>query len=386
MAVALLNLKKQYENLREELEPVVLDVLNSAYHVLGPRVKEFEEKSAAYLGAKHAIGCANGTDALYISMLALDIKPGDEVITTPFTFIATAEAITQAGAKAVFVDIDPETYNITAESIKDKITDKTKAIIVVHLYGQCCDMDSIMALAKEHDLKVVEDAAQAFGSAYYGRNGKQFAGAIGDIGIFSFYPTKNLGCAGDGGLLTTNSDEINERLRKIRVHGSNKRYYHDEMGVNSRLDEIQAAILLVKLKHITEWNKHREKIAKLYDQELSKLPGITVPKRSSNEELAHIYHQYTIAIDESAGISRDELRDKLKEQEIGSEVYYPVPLHMQKLYEDLGHKPEDFPASYKASKEILCLPIYAELTEDEAKTVIEAVSQILTNTKQVQAV
>lgn len=435
----------------------MIETLRSGWYVLGPQVKSFEENAAAYLKAKHAIGCANGSDALYLALLALDIKAGDEVITTPFTYVATAEAISQIGAKPVFADIDADTYNISATEIEKNITDKTKAIIVVHLYGQVCEMDAIMALAQKHNIKVIEDSAQAFGALTSYRGEIKAAGTIGDIGTFSFYPTKNLSCAGDGGMLTTNSDELNERLRRIRVHGSSKRYYHDELGVNSRLDEVQAAILNIKLKHITRWNLQRAINASKINTALASIEGIKCPSSltadktkalesldlldlNSFAELAsdditehrklmdrlfaagsstlaevsdarhaqegrgelgesndqglreaaqteqhlssvvagskhnaadesqmmyswtgHIYHQYTVALE----ADRDTIKTKLAEAEIASEVYYPLGLHQQKLYLELGYSAKDLAETTKATANILCLPVHPELSDEE---------------------
>ncbi len=372
--IPLLDLKAQYSLIQEEIEEAVIGVLRSAHFVLGPNVKAFEEEAANFLGAKHAITCANGSDALYLALLALDIKAGDEVITSPFTFAATAEAISETHAIPVFADIDLDTYNIDPKRIEEKITLKTKAIIVVHLYGQACDMDAIMAIARKHKLKVIEDTAQAFGTTYK----NQYAGTIGDIGTYSFYPTKNLSAAGDAGMLTTNDDELARRLRRIRVHGSDRRYYHDELGINSRMDEIQAAILRIKLKHITSWNNKRAELAAIYDKELATktigLCSIKVPKRVSGS--SHIYHQYTICLDKSElsneelSAERSTLKAKLQENNISSEIYYPLPLHMQKLYADLNHKPEDFPNSLRASNSILCLPIYPELSVEDLNFII----------------
>lgn len=334
--------------------------------------------------AGFAVGCANGTDALYMALLALDIQPGDEVITTPFTYIATAEAISQVGATPVFADIEPDSYNIDPKSVAAKVTDKTKAIIIVHLYGQCCDMNSIMDIAEKHSLKVIEDSAQAFGATCEFRGETKFAGTIGDIGTFSFYPTKNLSCAGDGGLLTTNSQATAERLKKIRVHGTYERYYHDEMGVNSRLDEMQAAILLVKLKYIAAWNDHRAKIAEIYNEAFKDIDGLITPSLMPGAK--HIYHQYTLRLDQDVlgdAINRDQLMDKLKEAGIASAVYYPLPLHMQKLYQPLGYKPEDLPHSLKASKEIICLPVFAELSLEDAKLVADSVKSLIPQTSKV---
>ncbi len=373
LKVPILNLKEHYSRLKNELEPVILESFNSCAHVLGPKLKEFEEKAAEYLEVKHASGVANGTDAIQLALMALDIKEGDEVITTPFTFAATASSIAILGARPVFVDIDPETYNIDASKIEEKITDKTKAILVVHLYGQCCEMHPILQIARKHNLKIIEDAAQAFGAEYYCPVAKKTlkAGSIGDIATFSFYPTKNLGCAGDGGLVTTDSKELDFRIKRIRAQGSTKRYHHDEIGLNSRLDEIQAAILLVKLKYITEWNDHRAKIAEVYNEAFKDIEAINTPKVLGGK---HIYHQYTISLND---IDRDELKAKLLEKGVASEVYYPIPLHLQKAYEYLAYKEGDFKESEQAAKNILCLPVYAELSIDDAKLVTEAVRESL---------
>lgn len=424
MEIPILNLKAQYDKIQNEIEKVVLDVLRSGHYVLGPNVNAFEKEAAEFLGAKHAIGCANGSDALHVALRALDVGPGDEVITTAFTFVATAEAITQTGASPVFADIDLDTYNIDPLDIEKKITNKTKAIIVVHLYGQACDMDAIMALAKKHNLKVIEDTAQAFGTQYYKKGslpGKLsdarlaspkeaeltnvsmmipkdernnadetlqvgFAGTIGDIGTHSFYPTKNLSCAGDGGMLTTNSDELAERLRRIRAHGSSRRYYHDEFGVNSRLDEVQAAILRIKLNYIQEWNEARAKIAAKYTEALKAAANAEfkiIPPAITNG--THIFHQYTIRIELASSKDlnehaklRDLIRDTLKASGIASEIYYPLPLHMQKLYLDLGHKEEGFYNSLLASKSILCLPIYPELSVEQVDYVCENLRKLAT--------
>jgi len=287
--------------------------------------------------------------------------------------IATAEAITQIGAKPVFADIKLDTFNIDPQEIEKKITPKTKAIILVHLFGQACQMDEIMTIAKKHNIKVVEDTAQAFGTKYK----DQSAGAIADIGTYSFYPTKNLSCAGDGGLMTTNCDKLNERIRKIRAHGSSVRYYHDELGVNSRLDEVQAAILRIKLKHITAWNEARAKNAKIYEEKLSGLEDdsyrVIIPAKI--QESNHIYHQYSIRIEDKNNSDSSKLRDsikaKLQEAGIGSEVYYPLALHMQNIYADLGHKPEDFPNALKAAQSVLSIPVHPNLNAEDINYVIE---------------
>ena len=375
-SVSLLDLKAQYSQIQTEVEEAVLEVLRSGWYVLGPNVQAFEKEAAEFLNTKHAIGCANGSDALYIALLALDIKAEDEVIVPAFTYVATAEAVTQTGAKPVFADIDLETFNIDPKSIEKNITEKTKAIIVVHLYGQACAMDEVMALAKKHNLKVIEDTAQAFGTTYK----NQSAGTLADIGTYSFYPTKNMSCAGDGGMMTTESDELNERLRKIRVHGSSKRYYHDELGVNSRLDEIQAAILRVKLKHIASWNKRRAELAEIYNKAFANFEHtdfeIEAPKLI--DESSHIYHQYSIKIKSKTERTdremRDVLKEALKEKSIASEVYYPLSLHEQEIYKSLNYKASDLPNCVKATESVLCLPIYPELNESDIETVIEVIS------------
>lgn len=376
-SIPLLDLQAQYKQIQAEIEEAVISVLRSGHYVLGPQVKAFEEEAASFLGTRHAIGCANGSDALYLALLALDIKPGDEVITTPFTFVATAEAVTQAGAQPVFTDIDIKSFNIDPQSIEAKISNKTRAIIVVHLYGQACDMDAIMAIARKHNLRVIEDTAQAFGAKYNGH----CAGTLADIGTYSFYPTKNLSCAGDGGMLSTNDDELAARLRRIRAHGSSRRYYHDELGVNSRLDEIQAAILRIKLKYIAEWNNQRARIAAIYDQRLSEtsFEACTIITPQVIKQATHIYHQYTIRLDNPSKslaeleLARDQLKAELQKNNIASEIYYPLPLHLQKLYQYMNHQAEDFPNALKASKSILCLPIYPELADKDLNTITNAI-------------
>lgn len=373
-SVSLLDLKAQYSQIQNEVEEAVVDVLRSGWYVLGPNVQAFEKEAAEFLNTKHAIGCANGSDALYIALLALDIKPEDEVIVPAFTYVATAEAVTQIGATPVFADINIDTFNICVHDLEKKITSKTKAIIVVHLYGQACQMDEIMELARKHDIKVIEDTAQAFGTSY----NENSAGTLADVGTYSFYPTKNFSCAGDGGMMTTNSDELELRLRKIRAHGSSKRYYHDELGVNSRLDEIQAAILRIKLKHIASWNARRAELAGIYNEAFNNFEHedfkIETPKLIT--ESSHIYHQYSIKIKSKTNKSdretRDALKEALKEKGIATEVYYPLSLHEQEIYKSLNYKASDLPNCVKATESVLCLPIYPELEESDVHAVIEA--------------
>lgn len=377
-SVSLLDLKAQYSQIQDEVEKAVIDVLRSGWYVLGPNVQAFEKEATEFLNTKHAIGCANGSDALYIALLALDIKSEDEVIVPAFTYVATAEAVTQTGATPVFADINLNTFNIDVKDIEKKITNKTKAIIIVHLYGQACDMDAIMALAKKHNLRVIEDTAQAFGATYK----NQSAGCIADVGTYSFYPTKNMSCAGDGGMMTTNSDELEQRLRKIRAHGSSKRYYHDELGVNSRLDELQAAILRIKLKHIVSWNTRRAELAKIYNEAFEKLDhkdfSLEIPKVI--EGSSHIYHQYSIRIktktEKTDRETRDLLKDALKEKGIATEIYYPLSLHEQEIYKSLNYKQSDLPNCVEATETVLCLPIYPELENSDIITVIDAFKTI----------
>jgi dTDP-4-amino-4,6-dideoxygalactose transaminase len=377
-SVSLLDLKAQYSQIQDEVEKAVIDVLRSGWYVLGPNVQAFEKEATKFLNTKHAIACANGSDALYIALLALDIKQGDEVIVPAFTYVATAEAVTQAHAIPVFADIDLNTFNIDVKDIEKKITNKTKVIIIVHLYGQACDMDAIMALAKKHNLKVIEDTAQAFGTTYK----NQSVGCIADIGTYSFYPTKNLSCAGDGGMMTTNSDELEQRLRKIRAHGSSKRYYHDELGVNSRLDELQAAILRIKLKYIASWNLRRAELANIYNEAFEKLDhkDFQIITPTLIEGSNHIYHQYSVRIKSKTKKTnretRDLLKDALKEKGIATEIYYPLSLHEQEIYKSLNYKQSDLPNCVEATETVLCLPIYPELKNSDIITVVEAFQTI----------
>ncbi|MFQ6003677.1 MAG: DegT/DnrJ/EryC1/StrS family aminotransferase, partial [Candidatus Zixiibacteriota bacterium] len=346
-------------------DEAVFSVLSNTQFILGPEVKSFEEKVAAYCGTKFAIGVASGTDALLLSLRACGVKPGDEVITTSFSFFASAGVISRLGANPVFVDIDAETYNINPDQIEKKISQKTKAVMPVHLFGQCADMDPLLDIAKRHKLKVVEDGAQAIGAEYKGRK----AGTIGDFGCFSFFPSKNLGGAGDGGMVVTNDPEMAEMIRILRVHGSKPKYYHSTVGYNSRLDTIQAAILGVKLKYLDDWTKKRRKHAEVYNSAFKDLDMISPKEKSFNY---HIYNQYTIAVK-----NRDELRKYLKEKEIGHDSYYPVPLHLQECYKSLGYKKGDLPVSEKKSEEVVSIPIYPELTQEEQEYVISTIKEFV---------
>jgi dTDP-4-amino-4,6-dideoxygalactose transaminase len=366
MKVPFLDLKRQYSAIKKEMDEAVFSVLSNTQFILGPEVKSLEEKIAAYCGTKFAIGVASGTDALLLSLRACGVKPEDEVITTSFSFFASAGVISRLGANPVFVDIDMETYNINPAQIEKKITPKTKAIMPVHLFGQCADMDPIMDVAKKHNLKVVEDAAQAIGAEYKERK----AGAIGDWGCFSFFPSKNLGGAGDGGMVTTDDPEMAEMVRILRVHGSKPKYYHSTIGYNSRLDTLQAAILSVKLKYLDEWTKKRREHAEVYNSAFKDLDMITPKAESFNY---HIYNQYTIAVK-----NRDELRNYLKEKQIGHDTYYPVPLHLQECYKFLGYKKGDLPVSEKKAEEVVSIPIYPELTKEEQEYVISTIKGFVT--------
>jgi len=350
--IPLLDLTPEIEALWDELLKAIQGVLKSGQFILGPNVKAFEEEVAQYLGVKHAIGVNSGTDALVIALRALGIGPGDEVITTPFTFFATAEAISHVGATPVFVDIDPQTFNINPELIEPAITPRTKAILPVHLYGQAADMDPIMELAEKYNLKVIEDTAQAFGGEYKGRK----LGTIGDAGCFSFFPSKNLGAFGDGGLIATNNDEIAEMARMLRVHGARQKYYNEIIGYNSRLDEIQAAILRVKLPHIDEWNEARRQAAKRYNELLKDVPGIRTPYEVPYAK--HVYHQYTIRVMNG---KRDNVKQFLADEGIGTMIYYPVPVHKLPVYANSNcHLPE----AERAAGEVLSMPIWPEIAEE----------------------
>ena len=369
--IPILDSKRQYAQIGKEIEKEVLEVLASGSYILGKHNKALQEEFAAYVGSKYSLGLNSGTDALHLALRALNIGRGDEVITTAFTFVATASAIGLAGATPVFVDINKDTFNIDPDKIEAAITSKTKAIIPVHLYGQPAEMDKIMAIAKKHNLKVVEDCCQAIGAEYKG----QKVGTFGDFGCFSFYPTKNLGGMGDGGMITCNDESLFNRVVALRNHGGAIRYYHDELGVNSRLDEIQAAILRVKLNYIDGWNKARQENAYRYNELFAKYPQIETPKEIDNSYC--VYHQYTIKIE-----NRDEVHKLLQENGVGAMIYYPVPLHLQKLHKELGYKVGDLPLTEEDTKLVMSLPMFPELTEEEQKTVVETVVKCLEMTKQ----
>ena len=359
--IEMVDLRSQYERLRADIDNAVAEVISSTAFIKGPDVRCFEEDLQRYLGVRHVISCANGTDALQIAMMALGLKPGDEVITTNFTFIATVEVIELLGLKTVLVEPEPDTFNINIEAVRKAITPRTRAIVPVHLFGQCADMEPILEMASEHGLYVIEDVAQATGAVYQFSDGtEKKAGTMGTIGCTSFFPSKNLGCYGDGGALFTDDDGLAALIRSITNHGMKVRYYHDTIGVNSRLDTIQAAILRVKLRHLDEFNEARRSAATHYDRELSGLPGINVPVRSPFS--THIFHQYTLRIGDGR---RDSLRECLENEGIPSMIYYPVPLHLQKAYLHLGYGPDEFPVTSRLSGEVLSLPMHSELDEEQ---------------------
>ncbi len=367
MAVPLLDLKRQYSYLKKELDAAILEVFRTELFILGPQVKELEQKVAEYCHAKYAIGVASGSDALLLSLRACDVNPGDEVITTNFSFFASAGVVSRLGAKPVFVDVEPDNYNINPELIEQAITPKTKAIVPVHLFGQMADMDAIMQIAEKHKVKVVEDAAQSIGAEYKNK----LSGSIGDLGCFSFFPSKNLGGSGDGGMIVTNNEELYEKCRMLRMHGEKPKYYHRIVGYNSRLDTLQAATLLVKLPNLRNWSEKRIEHARRYDEAFKDVENIKTPSVMDYNTF-HIYNQYTLA-----SPKREKILAGLKEAEIGHAIYYPVPFHKQDCFADLGYKPEDFPVTNVVAEQVFSIPVYPELTEDEQSEVIETIKRLV---------
>lgn len=367
MNVPLLDLKAQYRGIKAEVLAVMEAVCEEQGFVLGPRLVEFEKATAQYIGSRHAIGCASGSDALLLALMAFGVKPEDEVITVPFTFFATAGAISRLGAKPVFVDIESDSFNIDPRQIERAVTRRTKAVIPVHLFGQCADMSAINEIAKRKGIHVLEDACQAIGAAQDGKR----AGRLAEIGCFSFFPTKNLGGFGDGGLMTTEDDGLADTLAMLRVHGSRVRYLHEAVGINSRLDALQAAVLHVKLKYLDRWTEGRRRNAERYRQLFAQaklLDHVHLPVTTSGN--FHVYNQYTVRVRH-----RDALRNFLKDRGVGSEVYYPLPLHLQNCYNTLGYRKGAFPVSERAAEEVLSLPIYAELQENQLVYVVEQIQQ-----------
>jgi len=373
MNIPMVDLKTQYHHVKNEIDRAILDVVENTTFINGPAVKEFQSDLEKYMGVKHVIPCANGTDALQIAMMALDLKPGDEVITTSFTFVATVEVIALLQLTPVLVDALPGTYNIDPEAMEKAITPKTKAIVPVHLFGQIADMESIMSIAKKHNLAVIEDNCQAIGAYYTFNDGtRKQAGTMGDIGTTSFFPSKNLGCYGDGGAMFTNDDTLAEKLRMISNHGMRVRYYHDSIGVNSRLDTIQAAVLKVKLAHLNDYIANRQHAAAFYDRAFANHPKLTIPVRDPKS--THVFHQYTMVLH---GVDRSALQAKLQEKGISSMVYYPVPMHMQKAYTDSRYKEGDFPVTEELSRNVISLPMHTELTEDQLVYITQGVIDAL---------
>lgn len=378
--ISLCDVSLQYQSLKKEIDAAMQEVAAAGHYILGPNVKAFEAEVAAYCQCQHAVGVANGTDALHLALRALRIGPGDEIITTPFTFVATTEAIGLVGATPVFVDINPRSFNLDPSRIEAAITPRTKVILPVHLYGQPCDMDPIMELARRHGLYVVEDCAQAIGARYQGKR----VGTFGDIGCFSFFPSKNLGCLGDGGLVTTNDSKLFERVEMLRRHGGRVKYHHEELGLNSRLDELQAAILRVKLPHLDEWNRLRRERAYRYNHLLAGCEPVVRPAEQGGAQLISpestadapsanltpVYHQYTIQVEE-----RDALMAHLVERQIGNAIYYPVPLNRQKVH--AGLPVSSMPHAEYAAGHCLSLPMFPELTDRQQQTVVEAVEQFV---------
>ena len=366
MKVPLLDLRMQYQSIRTEVMASIEAVCDEQGFILGPRVVELEQALVRYVGTSHAVGVASGSDALLLSLIALGVGPGDEVITVPFTFFATVGSISRLGAKPVFVDIRPETFNMNPDQIEQKVTARTKAIIPVHLFGQCAEIEAIREIAKRRGVRVIEDACQAIGAA---RN-RIRAGALGDLGCFSFFPSKNLGGFGDGGMITTNDSRLSDTVAILRVHGSRVRYVHELIGMNSRLDALQAAVLCVKLKYLDQWTDGRRRNAVRYEQlfkDAKLLERVTLPRTDTGNH--HAFNQFTIRAQK-----RDELRTYLKDKGIGTEVYYPVPLHLQSCYQELGYRKGAFPVSERAAEEALALPIYAELSDDQLTYVVDMIA------------
>jgi dTDP-4-amino-4,6-dideoxygalactose transaminase len=375
MPVPLLDLKAQQNGMREELNRAIQDVMDTTAFIMGSKVGELEQKIAEYTGAGFGIGVSSGTDALLVALMALDVGPGDCVVTTPYSFFATAGVVSRLGARPVFVDIDPATYNIDPKLLRawfqknPDLANKTKAIIPVHLYGQCADMDPILEIARERNIAVIEDAAQAIGAVYPSSSGPRKAGSMGLMGCFSFFPSKNLGAMGDGGMVVTSDAALADKLKKLRNHGAHPKYYHSMIGGNFRLDTLQAAVLLVKLPRLESWHARRRENADYYDKHLA-APGIVKPVRAFGPG-THIFNQYVIFVPER----REELRKHLQASGVGHEVYYPVPFHEQECFKNLGYKLGDFPVSERAARHTLALPIYPELTDVQKAEVVAVLAE-----------
>lgn len=371
--IAMVDLKRQYEKIKPEIDKAISEVIESTAFINGPSVKAFQADLEQYLGVRHVIPCGNGTDALQVAMMALGLKPGDEVITANFTFIATVEVIALLGLTPVVVDVDPDTFNIDPDAIRRAITPKTKAIVPVHLFGQCADMDAILQIAREFNLYVIEDACQAIGADYiFGDGSRKKAGTIGHIGCTSFFPSKNLGCYGDGGAIFTNDDDLAKKMRSVVNHGMTVRYYHDDVGVNSRLDSIQAAVLKIKLARLDEYAAARNRAAEFYDKAFTNNPKLKTPVRFGRS--THVFHQYTLV---TSGIDRGALQEYLAQKEIPAMIYYPVPLHFQKAYQDPRYKEGDFPVSEHLCKTVISLPMHTELDEEQLNYITSSVLEFV---------
>lgn len=371
--IQMVDLITQYENIKSDVDTAIQEILSKAQFINGPYVKQFQSDMEEYLGVKHVIPCANGTDALQIALMSLDLQPGDEVITPSFTYIATTEVIALLRLKPVFVDVNKDDFCMDVEHLKKVITSKTKAIVPVHLYGQAANMEEIMKIADEKGIKVIEDNAQAIGCDYKFSDGTiRKTGTIGHIGATSFFPSKNLGCYGDGGAIFTNDDELAAKMRMIANHGQSERYYHDVVGCNSRLDSIQAAVLVIKLKKLDEYIAARNKVAEYYDNELSKIPGIRVPERTPQSN--HVFHQYTLQLE---GIDRDGLHKFLAEKDVPSMIYYPVPGHKQKMFASFGLSDSDLPVTDTLTEKVLSLPIHTEMEQEQLVFICEAIKEFV---------
>ncbi|MDB4088572.1 DegT/DnrJ/EryC1/StrS family aminotransferase [Flavobacteriales bacterium] len=369
--IQMVDLIGQYNKIQEQIDKSIIDVVRSSQYINGPEVKLFQKELEEYLDVKHVIPCANGTDALQIAMMALDLKPGDEVITASFTYVATVEVIGLLQLTPVLIEVDPKTFNLDIESLKKAITPKTKAIVPVHLFGQSSEMEEVMKIAKEHNLYVIEDTAQAIGSNFTFSDGKTFkTGTIGDFGTTSFFPSKNLGCYGDGGAIFTNDDELAGKARMIANHGQSKQYHHAKIGVNSRLDSIQAAILRCKLPHLDQYIEHRNIAASAYDEAFAELDWLEIPFR--NENSTHVFHQYTL---KTKGINRDELREYLKEKGVPAMVYYPIPVHKQKAYKYLDSSDKIFETTMSLSESVISLPMHTELDQEQLDYIIKTIKK-----------
>ena len=369
--IQMVDLLGQYEKIKTGIDEAILSVVQSSQYINGPEVKSFQKDLEDYLDVKHVIPCANGTDALQIAMMALGLKPGDEVITANFTYVATVEVIGLLNLTPVLVEVNPDTFNIDTVSLENAITSNTKAIVPVHLYGQCANMEEVMRIAKQYNLFVIEDTAQAIGADYTFSNGEsKKAGTIGNIGTTSFFPSKNLGCYGDGGAMFTNDDELAKKLKMIANHGQSRQYYHDEIGVNSRLDSIQAAVLRKKLPHLNTYIESRNKAATYYDNAFSELDWLTIPARDSKS--THVFHQYTL---KTKGINRDELRSYLSENGVPAMVYYPLPLHKQKAYKDSRYDSVDFSNTEALNESVISLPMHTELSDEHLEIITKTVKE-----------